>query len=44
MLGLGRALLFQNKRADAKRTLQTLTGRYKAGPIYNEAMRLLAGL
>jgi len=44
MLGLGRALLFQNKRADAKRTLQTLTGRHKAGPVHDEAARLLAGL
>lgn len=44
MLGLGRALLFQNKRPEAKRTLQTLTGRYKSGPIYTEAMRLLASL
>ena len=44
MLGLGRALLFQNKRADAKRTLQTLTNRHKTGPAYSEAMRLLAGL
>jgi hypothetical protein len=44
MLGLGRALLFQNKRSEAKRTLQTLTGRHKTGPIYNEAVRLLASL
>jgi thiol-disulfide isomerase/thioredoxin len=44
MLGLGRALLFQNKRADAKRTLQTLTSRHTAGPIYDQAMRLLASL
>jgi thiol-disulfide isomerase/thioredoxin len=44
MLGLGRALLFQNKRADAKRTLQTLTNRHKTGPAYSEAVRLLAGL
>jgi thiol-disulfide isomerase/thioredoxin len=44
MLGLGRALLFQNKRADAKRALQTLTSRYKTGPIYNEAVSLLASL
>lgn len=43
MLGLGRALLFQNKRADAKRALQTLTARHKTGPTYSEAVRLLAG-
>jgi thioredoxin-like negative regulator of GroEL len=44
MLGLGRAQLFQNKRADAKRTLQTLTGKYKAGSASNEAARLLETL
>lgn len=44
MLGLGRALLYQNKRDEAKRSLQTLTGRHRAGTAYNEAVRLLASL
>ena len=44
MLGLGRALIFQNKRDQAKRTLQALTAKVKSGPIYNEATTLLAGL
>lgn len=44
MLGLGRAQLFQDKRADAKRTLQTLVARQKSGPFYDEATRLLSGL
>lgn len=44
MLGLGRALLFQDKRADAKRTLQALTGRHKTSPLYNQAVRLLSSL
>jgi thioredoxin-like negative regulator of GroEL len=44
MLGLGRALLFQDKRADAKRTLQALVARQKSGPFYDEATRLLSGL
>jgi thioredoxin-like negative regulator of GroEL len=44
MLGLGRALIFQNKRDQAKRTLQTLTSRVKSGPVHNEAAQLLAGL
>jgi thiol:disulfide interchange protein DsbD len=44
MLGLGRALIFQNKKADAKRTLQALTARVKTGPVYNEATLLLRGL
>lgn len=44
MLGLGRALLYQNKREDAKRALQALTGRHKTGAVYNEAVRLLGSL
>jgi thiol-disulfide isomerase/thioredoxin len=44
MLGLGRAQLFQNKRADAKRTLQALTNKYKSGNAYKEAARLLETL
>jgi thioredoxin-like negative regulator of GroEL len=44
MLGLGRALLFQNKRAEAKRALQALTSKHKSGPAPTEASRLLAGL
>ncbi len=44
MLGLGRAQLFQNKRGDAKRTLQRLMSRYPSGPIHAEAATLLAGL
>lgn len=44
LLGLARAHLFQNKRGEAKRTLQTLTDRYKSGPVYTQAARLLASL
>jgi thioredoxin-like negative regulator of GroEL len=44
MLGLARALVFQNKRSDAKRTLQTLTARYRSGPVHDAAVRLLTGL
>jgi thiol-disulfide isomerase/thioredoxin len=44
LLGLGRALIFQNKRDQAKRTLQTLTTRVRSGPLYQEAATLLAGL
>jgi thioredoxin-like negative regulator of GroEL len=44
MLGLGRALLSQNKHQEAKQTLQALTARYKSGQEYREAIELLAGL
>jgi thioredoxin-like negative regulator of GroEL len=44
MLGLARALVFQNKRADARRTLQMLTARYKTGPAHDQAVRLLGTL
>lgn len=42
MLGLGRAQLSQNKRAEATRTLRALTNKYTSGPISVEASRLLA--
>jgi thioredoxin-like negative regulator of GroEL len=41
MLGLGRALLAQNRRSEARRTLERLTARYRSGPAYEEAVRLL---
>jgi thioredoxin-like negative regulator of GroEL len=44
MLGLGRALLYQNKRDEAKRMLQALRGKYTSGGASNEAARLLVGL
>ena len=44
MLGLARALVFLNKRADARRTLQMLTARYKTGSAHDQAVRMLAAL
>jgi thioredoxin-like negative regulator of GroEL len=44
MLGLARAVLYQNRRDEAKRILQRLIEKYKSGPMYDEAARLLAGL
>ncbi len=44
MLGLARAQLLLNKRADAKRTLEALTSRYKSGTAHDQAVRLLGTL
>jgi thioredoxin-like negative regulator of GroEL len=44
MLGLGHALVRQNKKDKAKQILETLIGRYPSGPIYDQAVQLLRGL
>lgn len=44
MLGLARALLYQNKRDEGKRALERLISKYRSGPTHDEAVRLLGGL